>query len=244
MDFSLILPTLGDQKRVKKFLDSIERNTKKKDEVEVLFAIDIGRTDIADFVKNEGYSFEIRFYERPVTENFSDDYYNWLAARTTGDNIWACNDDIQIETRHWDEKIRKKIKKFGWSVYLVDTKDTTRGAVNKGFCCFPIISRKAVNALGFFFYPQVRVYPADKIIYEVFLNAARIIDAQDIIINSKYVSEDKNPRLWKIFQEDMKSGVMHVNITGGIVQILLAGKNDAGPQQGSKLERIIKIIKE
>ena len=244
MDFSLILPTLGDKAKVKMFLDSVERTTRKKSRIEVLFAIDEGKTDIIDFVEKQGYTFPTIFFERPSTSNFSNDYYNWLANRSNGDNIWACNDDIRIRTGWWDDKIREKIDRHQWSIYLVDTKESTRGKINHGFCCFPIISRRAVNELGFFFYPQIRVYPADKIIYELFQNIDRVIDAQDVIINSKYVSEDKNPRMWKIFQEDLKAGLIEINITPEVIKLLMSGKDDAGPKKDSKLRRIINIIRE
>ena len=244
MDFSLILPTLGEQEKVKQFLDSIERTTTNKKEVEVLFAVDKGMTEIQKFVDMQEYSFRISFYARPKTDNFSDDYYNWLADRSIGKTIWACNDDIWIKTNGWDDKIRSKINRHGWSVYLVDTHETTRGKINKDFCCFPMISRKSVTEIGFFFYKQVRVYPADKIIYGVYKKIGRIIDAQDIEIQSVYVSEDTDTRRWGIYQEDLKNGALNIDITREVLKLLLVTKDDPGPKGDSKIDRIIKIIKE
>ena len=244
MEFSLITPTLGDRVKVKRFLDSIERTAKKKNGIEVLFAVDEGTTEIQKFVSMQGYSFDVKFYERPVTDNFSDDYYNWLANRSSGRYIWACNDDIWFNTQNWDEKIRKKVIDSGWSIFLVDTKETSRKVINKGFCCFPLISRKALIEIGFLFYPQVRVYPADKAVYMLFEKVGRIIDAQDIVINSVYVSEDSDSRRWKIYNEDVKSGALSIDMTREVLKLLHAGKNDPGPKRASKITRIINIIKE
>jgi hypothetical protein len=244
MDFSLILPTLGDERLVKRFFDSIERTTKKKDLIEVLLAIDEGKTDIIDFVEKQKYSFSIKWFERPITDNFSDDYYNWLADRSTGDNVMTCNDDISFKTNHWDEIAREKIKKHRWSVYLIDTLESTRGVINQDFCCFPIVSRKAINEIGFIFFPQIRMYPADKVIYSLFNEIGRVIPAHDIVLSSTYVPEDKNGRKWKIFQEDVASGNVEINITQQVTRLLLVSRNDLGPKRASKIDRIIRIIKE
>jgi hypothetical protein len=244
MDFSLILPTLGEERLVKRFLDSIERTVKKKDLIEVLFAIDEGKTDIIEFVNKQNYTFTIKWFERPITDNFSDDYYNWLATRSVGDNVMTCNDDIVLRTHHWDEIARKKIKKYRWSVYLLDTLESTRGTVNKDFCCFPIVSRRAINEIGFIFFPQIRMYPADKVTYNLFKKIGRIIPAHDIVIGSHYVPENTNGRKWKIFQEDIANGRMEVDITVPAMRLLLVGKNDPGPKRDSKIARIISIIAE
>jgi len=220
MNFSLIFPSNGNKEKIKKLFDSIERTTRYKDKIEVLVAIDDGKTEIIDFIKSKKYSFRVEFFERPQTDNFSDDYYNWLANKSCGDNIWALNDDVIITTQDWDKRILLKIKKFGWSVYLVDTTESTREIVNKGFCCFPIISRRAVNELGFFFYPQVRIYPADKVIYMLFERAGCIINARDIKLQSTYIQENKNPRLWNIYQEDRTNGALNVNITVSLLSLL------------------------
>lgn len=244
MDFSLILPSLGESYKVKRFLDSVERTTSDLNNIEVLFAIDEGKTEIVRFVEDQGYSFKIKFYQRPVTDNFSNDYYNWLTSRSQGMNVWACNDDMWILTNWWDDIIRDKIARYRWNVYLVDTKDKTRDIVNKGFCCFPIVSREAINEIGFMFYPQIRIYPADKAIYGLYKEVGRIIPAHEVRVNNTYASEDGNQRLWKIFQEDVKSGVLNVDITRETMRLLYLCKDDPGPLKESKLSRIVKILKE
>jgi len=243
MNFSLILPTLGEE-RLKRFLDSVERTAKYRNQVEVLLAIDEGSMSKFHWIVKDKYTFLVRIYQRPKTDNFSDDYYNYLANRSVGDNIYVCNDDIMLKTQNWDEKLLKKIDEHGWSIYLIDTLDTTRGKVNKDFCCFPIISRKAVNEIGFLFYPQVRVYPADKTIYGLYKKIGRVINAHDISVQSHYVSEDNNPRLWNIYQEDLKNGNLVVDITREVLILLMATKDDPGKKGKSKFKRIMEIIKE
>jgi hypothetical protein len=244
INFSIIYPTAGDKKKIKRNLDSIERTTGSKDKIEVLIAIDEGRKDLIDYINSLGYSYIIKCFERPITDNFSDDYYNWLANRTIGDNVWGFNDDVFIRTQNWDDIILKKISEYRWSVYLVDTTDATRGTVNIDFCCFPLVSRKAINEIGFFMYPQVRIYPADKILYELYNKAGRIINAREVILQSHYVEETKSPRLWKIFQEDLKNGKLKVDVSRELMILLKTGQNDLGPKRESKLSKIIKILKE
>ena len=202
MNFSLILPTRGDEQNIRPFLDSIERTTYDKANVEVLFAIDEGRGDIPYRVSQQQYSFSIRYFERPQTDNFSRDYYNWLANKSTGNNIWGLNDDAFIVTQDWDKKILEKVGTR--KIYLLDTFDSTKNQYKQTFCCFPMVSRMAMNACGYFINPKVRMYPADLFLYETYKNADAIIDANDIYIvhNHIHESDPSKSKMQRIFQED------------------------------------------
>ena len=205
MNFSLILPTRGDEQNLKSFLDSIERTTRDKSNIELLLAIDEGRGDIPHNISKQQYSFSITCYERPKTDHFVRDYYNWLANKSTGNNIWTLNDDAFIVTQDWDEKILEKIGTR--SIYLVDVNDSSKAQYGHTFCHFPIISRRAVNLLGYFFHPRVRMYPADMIIYDFYKKANCIIDANDIYLvhNHIHESDKSKQKLMDIFEEDKKS---------------------------------------
>lgn len=205
MNFSLILPTRGDEPNLTTFLDSIERTTRDKSNIELLLAIDEGRGDIPHNISKQQYSFSITCYERPKTDHFVRDYYNWLANKSTGNNIWTLNDDAFIVTQDWDTKILEKIGNR--SIYLIDVNDSSKAQYGHTFCHFPIISRTAVNIVGFFFIPRIRMYPADMLIYDFYKKADCVIDANDIYLvhNHIHESDDSKKRLLEIFEEDKKS---------------------------------------
>jgi len=244
MKFSIIMPTRGDEKNVEKLLDSIERNTRDKKSIEVLFAIDEGERSIINFVDGKKYSFRVEFFERPKTDNFSKDYYNWLANKSCGENIWVLNDDAWIITNDWDAIILKKIKEHRWDTYLVDTHDSTKINPGNYFCTFPMISRKACGLLGYTLHPRVRIFPADKVAFDTFKAIDRIIDANEILIQHDHIVEaDKSKsKMMKIFEEDKEIWAKEpIDLRNDIVRLLkYAGQN----YKESKLTRIIKILQE
>lgn len=204
MKFSIILPTRGNINDLKQMLDAFERTTRNKDTIEVLLATDEQRADIPYNISQQGYTYSIRCYERPKTDNFIVGYYNWLADRSTGDNIWAFNDDAFVITQDWDVKILDKI--CSKKIYMVETFDSTRKQYNHNFPCFPIVSRDAVNIVGYFFHPRVRMYPADILLHQFYLKCGCVIDALDIYIVHNHILETdiSKSRMLQIYQEDLE----------------------------------------
>jgi len=207
MNFSFCLPTLGNKKLVRTFLDSLERTTHDKKNIEVFFAIDEGKTEIIEYVESFKYSFYIEFHERPQTKDFTNDYYNYLADRTCGDNIIAFNDDAWMRTQHWDRKILRTIKEYGWSVYMVDIPDTARIKYKNPFPCFPCVSRRAMNTLGWLLCKEVPMYPADLVTTNVYNYVKRVIPVRDVLIEHDHIieSDPSKSRMMEIFLEDKKA---------------------------------------
>ena len=55
--------------------------------------------------------------------------------------------------------------------------------ITKGYCSFPIISKEAVETLGFFMYEDFVGLGGDASIYKVYQEINRIIDITDILID-------------------------------------------------------------
>lgn len=244
MNFSFVLPTLGNEGLVLTFLESLERTTKWKDKIEVLFAIDEGKTDIIKFVNGRKYSFAIRFFERPETKDFTNDYYNFLAARSTGKNIIAFNDDAWMRTQYWDQKLLNTIKEYGWSLYMLDIPDTARIKYQHTFPCFPCVSRRAMNTLGFLINKDVPMYPADKATFSIYYHAKRIIPVRNVLIEHDHVieSDPSKSRMMQIFKDS--GGVNKSYHIGDYVLKLAVAAGGENGRMSRKFRRIINIIKE
>lgn len=246
MNFSFCLPTLGNKELVKKFLDSLERTTHDKKNIEVLFAIDEGKTEIIKFVIDRRYSFSIRFFERPQTRDFSNDYYNYLANFTTGKNIIAFNDDAWMRTQDWDKKILRTIKEYGWTVYMLDIPDTARMKYQNNFPCFPCVSRRAMNTVGWLLCKDVPMYPADMVTHKVYAHINRIIPVRNVLIEHEHVKETdpSKSRMMEIFKEDCAiKNSKGIDITEYVLKLAVISGNENNRRQ-NKLNRILNIITE
>jgi len=239
IDFSLILPTRGRVIYFKRLLDSIERTTSKKDKIEVLICVDNDDEKTIEFLKDISQGYSLKFFVRDRQEDMTNGYYNWLAHRTVGNNIMAVNDDAWFKTQGWDDIIRSKIKKSRWSIYLVDVFDDQRNINNNwNFPSFPMISRKGMNVLGFFFLPHFRGWYADQLLCRVYKDIGRIISALEVNLGHDRIEDECRKKMESLWKEDAGTG-RAVNIGGHCKELLKAGQHDKGP---SKLGRISKAV--
>lgn len=245
MNFSFVLPTLGNEGLVTNFLESLERTTCQKKKIEVLFAIDEGKTEIISIVQKRNYSFDIKFFERPLTRDFTNDYYNFLANRSRGANIIAFNDDAWIRTHHWDVKILQTIKEYGWSIYMLDIPDTARIKYQHTFPCFPCVSRRGMNTLGWLLCRDVPMYPADKATFSVYYHAKRIIPIRNVLIEHDHILENdpSKARMMEIFNED-KEKQRPIPIGDYVLKLGVAAGSEQKNDMSRKFRKIMNIIKE
>lgn len=245
INFSFVLPTLGKKKLLTKFFESLERTTKYKKNIEVYLAVDEGKLEeINSWLMRKNYSFDIYICERPKTKDFTNDYYNFLANRCHGDNIIAFNDDAWMRTHHWDEKILKTIKEYGWSIYMLDIPDTARIKYVHQFPCFPCVSRRAMNTLGFLLHKEVPMYPADQATWLIYYHAKRVIHIRNVLIEHEHVheSDESKSRMMEIFKESMKDNP--IIAYGDYTFQLAVTAGDEMKKRPSKLNRIINILQE
>lgn len=220
MDFSLIMPVRNNIKGLMVTLGAFDLFTHLKDKFEILLLVDNDDPDIDKYIDMCG-DYEINIYIHVVkpTDNFSNDYYNWALQHCRGSNIMVWNDDCYMQTHAWDDKVRAKIESYSKfkGVYLVDMLDSTRCHIGSGveFPRFPMISRKAVDLCGFFFFPTVRNWPADKCIWDLYSQVGCIIPCHEVKMqhdhNFDHSGDQSKSRFMRILQEDKANGVFPVD---------------------------------
>lgn len=189
MKYSIVLPSKGSISGVRTLLSSLDRTVTNAGNVEVLIVCDDDDTAYADEIRQIRTSFVCKVFQRERQENFSDGYYNWLAAKTIGDAIQVFNDDAWYVTKGWDEIIREKV--FGKKIWMADILDNTRFNMSGQQPCFPMVSRAAYKALGFVLHPQIKVYPADRKIFEVYQIAGKVVKCHEVQIQHDRIASEK-----------------------------------------------------
>jgi len=228
IDFSLIMPVRNNMSGLKVALGAFQLFTAHPERFEIHLLVDDNDPDMDDyFYLAEEYKLKIHIHIVKPTDNFSNDYYNWALQHCRGTNIMVWNDDCYIQTNAWDNKVRAKIAGYVGhnGIYLVDMWDSTRFFADSKieFCRFPMISRKAVDIVGFFFFPTVRNWPADKVIWDLYAHIKRIIPCHEVKIqhdhNFDHENDPSKSRFMRILQEDKKNGVFPVNALDVIARL-------------------------
>lgn len=144
-------------------LISIKEKTKFKNNIELLILIDNDepmKKEYIELIKEYKKYFNIELYIRDFQKN--TERVNFLVSQSKGNILFNTNDDMQIVTNNWDDKLNKEANKFsndeGFCIWpYVD--------INKYkylHCDFPIISRKWYEDLGYYLYPEFNHFYGDK----------------------------------------------------------------------------------
>lgn len=229
IDFSVIMPVRNNMNGVRLCLSAFQLFTHQKDKFEILLIVDNNDPDAEDyFYLCDDFKLKIIVHLVNPSDNFSNDYYNWALQHARGSNILVYNDDCYMQTDGWDDIVRKKIADNPQmnGVYLIDMMDSTRKceANGKEFPRFPMISRKAVDAVGFFFVPTVRNWPADYVIWSIYSYVGCIIPCHEVKMqhnhNYDHINDPSKSRFMRILNEDRANGVFPVKSDEYIIKLV------------------------
>jgi glycosyltransferase involved in cell wall biosynthesis len=205
--FSVILPTRERLPGLKKTLDSFQNTTDNLNGLEVILVCDTDDESLHLVEKViDKYPYNIMALVRPRSDHFCRDYQNWGASKSSGQNILCWNDDCWVKTPHWDTIIKEKVGTR--RVYMVDCMDSTHEELYS-FPRFPIISRAAYEAAGSIYYPQIRMWGADRVIYDLYKAADCIIKCHEVWFQHDHLP---SKRFYDIYAEDYRNKVFPVDI--------------------------------
>lgn len=168
MNFSIILPSRERPGLLAQLLDSLKTNTEDIKNIEVIIALD--EDDKTDYSFLENYKFVTAFRVRRSL-NFSKDYYNFLAQKSSGRWIICMNDDGRFETDGWDDLVLGILDNCSNVIYghTQDGMDGFRVKHYEPYCSFPLVGRGGYEALGYIFPPRIPIWGANiwtKYLYE------------------------------------------------------------------------------
>lgn len=185
MNFSIVLASRQRPTLLSNLIQSIQSTTFNLDLVEVLVGIDDDDVEYQIISKNlqAKYPF-VKFFTRPRSPWLNRDYLNWLSKEhSIGKYLIICNDDTEFKTRHWDTVLLNRL-----AVYLQDKPDGIvyghlNDALGKSYCCFPLISRKAHDALGYSMPPEYPSWNADIFLWDVYNGIGRVCHIPEVLVD-------------------------------------------------------------
>lgn len=180
--FAIIVPTKGRPLRLRKLLDSIEATTFVHDKLSVFVGHDqhdaVTSCLCEEVLTTRPYRFLFTSISFAPTQWLHRDIVNRLASHAfqSADFVWVLGDDCVIETKHWDDIARVKIEEALTpdGVLYVGCEDSTpqppefKHLPAPPYTCFPMVSRAAHDALGFFMHPTIKSWGADLTLFHVY----------------------------------------------------------------------------
>jgi len=198
MYLSILVPSKRPVE-LQRFLGSAIRNAHNIDTIEFVIGIDHNSEEPSTYT-----GAHVKVIKVPPKQTMS--FYDESCYKfSSGDWVMFCNDDVIVETKDWDEKIRQKTAEVPDGIAVLWPNDNMFG---QALSCFPIVSRKVIESVNLFPMPYKR-YKIDDTIFDLFPPDRRIY-LQDVKFthnNDQGVQNDKpgyrfqDGRIYPIDQE-------------------------------------------
>lgn len=172
---SIFLNSRSRVYQLKTLLNSIQINSINPKNIEVLIAIDSDDQQSIQFSQlDHTYNFDLQFIINEYRPNNLHVSMNNLAKKTKGDYLFVLNDDTNIINYGWDDTLKNIDSN---QIYYLRTFDNSCDKVNdKMYSSFPILTRTAYNALGYFMSEKFVGLGADAHLWRLFNSINRIQD--------------------------------------------------------------------
>lgn len=195
LELSLICPTRGRVDGLPLMCGNLMETAGSLASFEVLWVYD--DYDVATGVALERCramfpALRMRVFHKERDLNLSDGYFNWACHRANprGRFIWAMGNDIRFRSRGWDQAMVGAMEE-----YLVDKPDrialgfardahqTDKGDMGFEWGCFPLLTREAVAALGWFFPKEFITWEADVVMAKMFWELGRLVPVPEVVVD-------------------------------------------------------------
>ncbi|HXF67613.1 MAG TPA: ATP-binding cassette domain-containing protein, partial [Burkholderiales bacterium] len=185
---SLLLPTRRRPEWLRRFLESVLARSERPQRVEVVVYAD---EDDPQSHGSRVEGLEVRTLVGPRAS--MGDYNTACLERSRGEIVMLVNDDIVIQTRGWDRKLRQMHAAVPDGIYLAYPNDLFKG---RGLCAFPVLSRRTCELLGEPFPHVYRGAFIDYHLLDIFkrleaLGHARLIYLEDVIFEHMHYRTGK-----------------------------------------------------
>lgn len=171
VNFSIILPTRDRPELFKKFLNSVRDKAKWKEKIEILVIVqsdDPEMMDKIDWFREEYKDINIRIWVKEWVRSYASTYKNFLSKQAKGKFVISGDDEHIYHTQDWDDVALNKLETFlegnPHRICFIMPEDNN----GTNFTCVPILSKEAIEVLGYFYHPRFPGWGADAALYEIF----------------------------------------------------------------------------
>jgi len=189
---SLIVPTRGRPRQLRRFLRSLAVTTLRPSRIEIVLVVDAD-DPVSQAVRCPG----VRVVVGPPGRTMGE-LNRAGAAAARGEWLMLMNDDVVARTRGWDDHVLAASARFPDRIGLVHVNDTL---VRDHLCVFPVVSRRYCEAAGGICPPDYRRYRIDDHIDDVFTRlGGRAVYLPDVVFEHR--NAVVHPTAGKVYEAD------------------------------------------
>lgn len=220
MNFTLFLNSRGRVPQLTRFVEIVEKTTINLSSTELIITGDEDDQDTVEFLNSLSSRRTLIFNPiiGPRPKSLCGSYNN-MTNKAEGRYLFVMNDDAEILTTGWDDIALKKIQQFQKDNNIKDdivfgvTSDTSIDkAHTKEYPSFPIISKQAVNVLGFFMHDNFVGLGGDSAVFRIYKESQRVVDMKEIVVDHIY-----HNTIYRVMAPDKTAAEMRENTAVNLV---------------------------
>ena len=165
MSISLFFNTRKRVSLLNNLLSSLYATAHNVSNIEVFVTVDSDDYESKEFLDdNDLDNLKVRTIDRPSNLHVS---INKMAEMSTGEFLFVLNDDVIFRTYHWDKKIIDSYDP-NQILYIATNDNSVDKTKSRRYSSFPILTRAAYKALGFFMSEKFVSHGGDVHLWRVF----------------------------------------------------------------------------
>ncbi len=201
--FSFLTPTRNHLDFIERFFKSIAETTHRLDELEIVLGVDEDDPE-SQAITHDRLHINKVVIPKGQNKNLGHVVQKCFQA-SHGRYLVQVNDDVVIHTDGWDEKVAHAFSVFPDDIALIHVNDLL---FQEKLCTFPIVSRRACQAIGAS--PTIyQRYRNDDHIYDVYYMLAymgyrRIVYLEDVVFEHLHYIDDVSDYNGSYFESSTK----------------------------------------
>ncbi|MBN2008127.1 glycosyltransferase family 2 protein [candidate division KSB1 bacterium] len=201
--FSFLTPTRNHLEFIERFFKSIVETTNRLDELEIVLGVDEDDPE-SQAITHDRLNIRKVIIPKGQNKNLGHVVQKCFEA-SSGRYLVQVNDDVVFHTKGWDDLVFNAFSAFPDDIALIHVNDLL---YKERLCTFPIVSRKACQAIGAS--PTIyQRYRNDDHIYDVyymlaFLGYRRIVYLEDVVFEHLHFITDISQHEGTYFESDNK----------------------------------------
>ena len=202
MNFTILIQSRNRPYWTLKLLNSIRETAYDLSQIEIVLTVDEDDERLPAYKDIQFVDLFITLVIRKRSENICEDYINKPARLSKAKYVWPLNDDCVVTTKHWDKIICEKAKESKSGIFYgrvggINHKINYTGSAHYT-SGFPLLSKKAIDVLGYFFFPFIQCYGSEGALFWSFAEVpGSVIELGVDVTNfgGKHIGDESQKRL-------------------------------------------------
>lgn len=184
---SIVTPSRGRCQKAVGYIRSIEETATHPERVEVSLRVDDDDPDAERYQEIPVQGWGLKKVHVEVGPSLLGDIgqmWNVLVPHTTGNILYAGNDDLMHVTPGWDVVLDRYVAQYPDEIYCLWFDDRINGAKH---CAFPIVSRKWYDILGFLYPRGLKYCYPDTWVFDIGQRVGRAVYIPEVVVEHHWM---------------------------------------------------------